>query len=123
MKLNKGVIMKKNIETNWNELWSISNILNDVCHGINIDIEKEIKYKYDEIFLLLKKINSYEVKEGDLEVNFSIELKDAEINILKQCFRVILKEIEDWEFSTRIGVSINEANLIINKLTHSKVSY
>lgn len=33
--------------TNWNELWPIANILNEVCHGIDIgDIKKESRTAY-----------------------------------------------------------------------------
>ncbi|HRD56229.1 MAG TPA: hypothetical protein PLC42_07535 [Parachlamydiaceae bacterium] len=35
-------MIKKIIETKWNELWPIVNILNEVCHGLHIEnFEKE----------------------------------------------------------------------------------
>ncbi len=38
------------IETNWNELWPIVNIMNEVCHGIKIhDMDQAIGYKYEII--------------------------------------------------------------------------
>jgi len=111
--------MRKIIETTWNELWPVVNILNEICHGIKInDFEKQIGFKYDEIFSLLEKIEAYEVKEYEADLKTTLELNDStEMSILKNCFRVVLKHIEEWEFSTRIGVSISEATAIINKLT------
>jgi len=110
--------MKKNIETNWNELWPIGNILNEVCHGINIsNFENEIGFKYESILFLLKKITAYKVKEYESEIKKVIELNDFERDIIQKSFQEVLKEIEEWEFSTRIGISIAEANVIISKLT------
>lgn len=110
--------MKKEIKTKWNDLWPIINILNEVCHGIKInDFETEIGFNYNEIFSLLAKLEAYEVGEDMSEIQIILELNNIETEILKACFNESLKQIEQWEFSTRIGVSISEAQKIKEKLT------
>ncbi|MEI8365658.1 MAG: hypothetical protein WCF65_04485 [Parachlamydiaceae bacterium] len=109
--------MKKIIETNWDELWPIVNILNEICHGIKIEsFEKKIGSDYETIYILLKKISSYEVEETDSHFPIKIELSDFEKEIIIRSFRESLKQIEEWEYSTRIGISSTEANRIIEKL-------
>lgn len=103
-------------KTKWNDLWPIVNILNEICNGVQI--EQAIGFKYEEIMDLLRKISSYEVEEGNLENAQIIELSDNEIEIIKKSFNEILKHIEEWEFSTRIGVSIQEARDLKEKLVN-----
>lgn len=106
-------------QTKWNDLWPIVNILNEICNGVQIkDLKKAIGFKYEEIMDLLRKISSYEVEEGNSENTQIIELSDNEIEIIKKCFDEILKYIEEWEFSTRIGVSIQEARDLKEKLVN-----
>jgi uncharacterized protein YqgV (UPF0045/DUF77 family) len=110
--------MEKTIETKWNELWPIVNILNEVCHGIDInDFENEIGFKYEVIFALLRKIAAYEMEEDKSEIKTTIELNDVEVDVIIKCCNEVLKQIEEWEFSTRIGVSIKEASKIKERLT------
>jgi hypothetical protein len=111
--------MRKTKETNWNNLWPIANILNEVCNGIHInDVERKIGFKYENIHSLLRKISNYKAKEEDSENIEIIELDENEIKIINRCFDEVLKQIEEWEFSTRIGISIKEAIEIKNKLTN-----
>lgn len=110
--------MKKKIETNWNELWPIVNIINEVCHGIETNnIENEFGFKYEEIFAFLRKLVAYEMEEDKSEIQINIEFTDREIEIILMCFNAVLKQIEEWEFSTRIGISVKEAIKIKEKLT------
>lgn len=111
--------MGKFIKTKWNELWPIVNILNEVCNGFYIrDVKKEVGFTYEPILALLKKLSAYDVKEYEAENTIIIELNDYEINIIKNCFPVVAKELDEWEFPIRVGVPIEEVNTIIDKLIH-----
>ena len=92
----------------WNELWPLVNILNEVCHGIKIDIPSKINSSYEKVYELLKKITIYEVNEYEADIKKEITFKDEEILILKQCLHEVTIQIEEWEFQTRIGVSLDE---------------
>ena len=108
--------MEKIIETCWNELWPLINVLNEICHGINIsNLEQVVGFKYDTILALLTKLETYDVKEIDSDNKTILKLDESEKEIIKNCFRIIFKEIEEWEFSTRIGISTHEANALKNK--------
>jgi len=106
----------KTIETTWDDFFFIVSILNEVCHGIDInDFEKEVGYTYDEIYALLKKINSF--KEQDEKQPIFIPLSSREIDIIKAAYKEVLKQIEEWEFQTRVGVTIPEVDQVVKKLS------
>lgn len=112
------LIIENVLETNWDELWPIVNVLNEVSQGLYIDdIEQEVGFKSEQILLLMHRITPYRANESELESPFVISLNSDEKNIIKNCFQVVLKEIEEWEFSTRIGILINEAKKIVDKIT------
>lgn len=92
----------------WSELWPVVNILNEVCHGIKINIQSKIGSSYEEVYKLLKKITPYEVNEYEADEKKEISFKDEEIRILKRCLLEVAEEIEEWEFQTRIGVTLDE---------------
>lgn len=96
------------LELSWNELWPLINILNEVCHGIKIDIQSKIGSSYEEVFDLLEKIELYEVNEYEADIKKEIEFSDKEILILKRCLHEVPLEIEEWEFPIRIGVTLEE---------------
>jgi len=109
--------MEKTFETNWNELWPIINVLNEVCHGVNINnFEKEVGYKYEEIHSLLRKVNSYETKDEELKIHILLKLNDYEIMIIERSFDEVFKQIDEWEFQARIGISVQEAIKIKDKI-------
>ncbi|MBS0607617.1 MAG: hypothetical protein JSR57_11760 [Verrucomicrobia bacterium] len=109
--------MEKIVEIKWDEIWPISNILNEVCHGINInDFKNEIGFKYEEIVDLLHKLNKLEPKNTDYNSLIIFKLNDSEQKILLNSFKEVLRQIDEWEFQTRSGVTIQEANDIINKV-------
>lgn len=43
-------------------------------------------------------------------------LSDAELAFLKNSFEEVFRQIDEWEFQTRIGVSVQEAQRIKEKL-------
>lgn len=98
----------KKLEISWNELWPLVNILNEICHGIKIDIQSKIGFSYEEVYALLKKITIYEVNEYEADIKKEIMFREEEILILKRCLHEVAMEIEEWEFQTRIGVTLDE---------------
>jgi hypothetical protein len=109
--------MRKYIQTKWDELWPIINVLNEVCHGLHIDIEKEVGYKYEVILPLLDKIGSYEEKK--YENTILIELNETELDIIEKCFPIVIEDLGEWEFPIRVGMPIEEALEIKNKIIES----
>lgn len=105
--------MEKIIEIKWDELWAMMNILNEVCNGIQIyDLEKKLGFNRTSIKDLMNKIAVFKIYKDEPEEKISFVLNDFEINVIKICFKEVLKEIEEWEFQTRIGVTIEEAKAI-----------
>ena len=98
----------KKLEMSWNELWPLVNILNEVCHGIKIDIQSKIGSSYEKVYTLLKKITTHEVNEYESDIKKRITFQDEEILILKRCLHEVAQVIEEWEFQTRIGVTLDE---------------
>ena len=98
----------KTIYLSWDNLWPLVNVLNEVCHGIYVDIEKSTGYRYEKIYKLLEKLNSFEVDELTSCETSAIEFSNKEIAILIACLNVVAIEIEEWEFQTRIGVTLDE---------------
>ncbi len=105
-------IIVNNIKFDSNELWPLLNILNEICYGINIpDFENSIGVKKQKIVDFMDRI-SKEDEKNDVVLN----LNDEELIFLQNSFKEIFKQIDEWEFQTRIGISIQEANKIKHKL-------
>ncbi len=107
----------KTLEINWAHLWPIVNILNEVCHGVHIEsFESTIGYKYDSVLMLLDKLAVHEKSDDESDVSMKIDLSNKEIDIIKNSYREVLKQIEEWEFQTRIGVTKAAIDKVILKL-------
>ena len=101
----------KIIKLSSNEVWPLLNILNEVCHGILIDnFEKIIGAKKEDVVVLMDRIANEEKEETILNLN------KLELDILKKSFLEVFKQIDEWEFQTRIGISRNEAIKIKEKI-------
>lgn len=98
----------KKLELSWDELWPFVNILNEVCHGLKIEILSKIDHSYEEVYALLEKLSSHECAEDEEDVKKEITFSDNEIHILKRSLHEVALEIEEWEFQTRIGVTLDE---------------
>jgi len=99
---------KKNIKLTSNEIWPLINILNELCYGISVnDFQENIGATKESVIQLMNKISQHESK-----TKISIDLSAFEICILKHVFEEVFKQIEDWEFQTRIGISKEEAQKI-----------
>lgn len=105
---------KKIVRLDSNEVWPLLNVLNDVCYGIHIhDFENIIGSKKEIVIDLMDKISIEENKEEAI-----LNLNDSELNILKKSFEEVFRQIDAWEFETRIGISIQEAIKIKDKITN-----
>lgn len=94
------------------EIWPLLNILNEVCNGLHIkNFEKTIGEKKEFVVHLMNKISKEENKE-DIVLN----INNSELLVLKKTFEEVFKQIDDWEFQTRIGISTQEATKINNKI-------
>ncbi len=92
------------------EVWLLINILHEVCYGIPVpDFEKIIGEKRSVIDFMNRIIAS-EGKTHDF--TFSV----SELHKLRSSFQEVCKEIDDWEFPIRIGISKEEAIKILDKI-------
>ena len=82
----------------------IINILGEICWGFQVDnFEKKIGAKKAIVENLLEKLLNEE-KAGVVE----IYLDNSEVSIIRKAFNEVEKEIEEWEFQTRIGAPLNK---------------
>ncbi len=103
---------KTQIQLRSDEFWPLLNIINEVCHGIRIDnFENVIGAKKQTVVDFL---NSIEDEEEEKEV--LLNLSDSELIFLKNSFEEVFRQIDEWEFQTRIGISITDARKIQAKL-------
>ncbi len=108
----KITMENKVIELNENEFLSTLNILNEVCHGINVsNFEKSIGEKKEVVVAFMDKISNEEGKD-----NIILNLNNSELSVLKNSINEVFKQIDEWEFETRIGISIQEMKTILEKL-------
>jgi hypothetical protein len=84
----------------------LTNILNEVLCGFHVDHESVLGVNRNRLEELFKKARARDREEPiDLRV-FSSE----EAQMLLKCSQLCMKELEGWEFDTRLGVSREEAN-------------
>lgn len=113
----KSKMNSKKITTTWNGLWPLCNILGQVNSALYIEnFEDTIGCQDKEVDQLIRKINKHEVRESKAHKSISISLNDHEIKIIQNCLKKVLKEIDEWEFQTLIGVSKEEIKKIMSKL-------
>ena len=102
----------KQLNLTSNDFWPLLNILNEVCHGIKINnFENAIGTEKQNVVNFMDNIAKEEKKNEIL-----LTLNDSELNFLKNSFEEVFKQIEEWEFQTRIGISTQEARKIQGKL-------
>ena len=104
---------KKTIKLLQNEFLPLVNILNEVCHGLYVqNFENTIGAQQKTVVALMDKI-----LDEKREKEITLALDHYELNFLQKSFEEVFRQIEEWEFQTRIGITIEEANAIKNKLT------
>ncbi len=100
------------IKLSFDDFFSLLNIINEVCHGINVRNFKEtIGDERKTVVDFLDKISN---KDQNNEIIICVS--DFEQQFLKKSFERVLREIEEWEFQTRIGVDRSEARAIMEKI-------
>ena len=109
--------MSKKIETNWDELWPIINVLNEVRFGINLDPHKENIVNYAGIPKLIEKLAAHELLEENSKKTFGLDFNKIEILMIISCFDAVLNKIEEWEFHSRIGIYTSDALMIKEKFS------
>ncbi|NGX30564.1 MAG: hypothetical protein KR126chlam4_01404 [Candidatus Anoxychlamydiales bacterium] len=117
-----------------------------MCHGISIEVKNEIGFNYDSILALLKRLLNYqnikpkskilalltkllgfhvkekkvnEKKEGSKTI---VQFSNSEIEIIKKATNQVLKNIDEYQFQTRIGISIEEAKKIVKIFTTTEIT-
>ena len=94
------------------EVWPLLNILNEICHGISVkNFEQTIGVNKNVVIFLMDRISQHKNKTSYLTLN------EKELNIIENCFNEVFRQIEEWEFQTRIGISVQEAIRIKNRTT------
>jgi len=77
-------------------------VLGEICCGFQIEkFEEKIEARKEIVEALLGRLIREE-KSGIIETY----LNDSEIKLIKMALKEVEKEIEEWEFQTRIGVSL-----------------
>ncbi|WP_058189826.1 hypothetical protein [Terracidiphilus gabretensis] len=87
------------------------NVLNEVLHGFSNDFSA-IGTTRDDVRGLFEKLKSLD-KPGE---DGAWELSADEAGVLSRCTAVCLKEIDEDEFFTRVGVSSDVARQFIESL-------
>jgi len=107
--------MKNTFKLSNDELWSLLNVLNEACNGLNIvDFEHVIGVKKQIVIEFIDKLT----KEED-NAEAVLLLNATESEFLKNIFKEVFKQIDEWEFQTRIGVSKQEINKIKDELNET----
>jgi hypothetical protein len=87
---------------------AIINLLGEVCWGFKVDnFENTIGAKQEIVESLLERL----LKEEKLGI-IETFLNESELAIIRRALHAVEKEIEEWEFQTRIGVSLEEVKAL-----------
>ena len=108
------------IELTEDEFFALKNIINEACFGIRIDNYENIFGKNEQIVISFSENISNKILNGNLLV-----LSETELQILVKSITEVFRQIDDWKFQTRIGISKNEAMKIKTKVEeeYSKLPY
>ena len=79
-------------------------ILGEVCWGLRVDdFEKKMGVTKEKAIFLLEKLLDKEQKKI-----YETKLEDSEVQIIHNALSIVEKEIDEWEFFTRIGATLAE---------------
>lgn len=100
------------------ELATMSNSLNAVCYGLRVAgfkakmgaNRREAERTLDEILRVYDKMQEKALTEA------SVRFSDRELGMIIGALQEVCREIEDWEFHTRIGAELGEAEEILVEL-------
>jgi hypothetical protein len=106
------IIRKTTTILSSNELICLLNILSEIYHGIYVhNFENVIGVQRKVVVDWMNKISEKEKEEEIILI-----LDDFELNFLQKSFEEVFRQIEEWEFQTRIGITMQEANMIREKI-------
>ncbi len=104
-----------NIKLESQEVWPLTNVLNEVCHGLRVrDFERTIGASQQTVSSLLDRIMECENDNG-----IDIDLSELEIKIIKLSIIEVFRQIDDWEFKIRVGVQREKIAQIGKKIADS----
>jgi hypothetical protein len=81
------------------------NLLNEVVHGLPVDFEADLKVEKEEAVRLFQKLDNCSTAENKTERLLST----ADARLLLNCANRCLREFDESEFETRLGVSLADA--------------
>ncbi|MES2198848.1 MAG: hypothetical protein V4489_01590 [Chlamydiota bacterium] len=97
-------MQNKTFEINLEKDRPIINILGEICWGFQVDnFEKKIGVKKETVEILLEKL-----LKSEREETLIIYINFTEVEIIKKAIIEVVREIEQWEFHARIGISMEE---------------
>lgn len=86
----------------------VINLLGEICWGIQItSFEEKVGARKEVAEALLNRLINEE-KNGNVDVFVTF----SEMEIIRKSLEIVGKEIEEWEFQTRIGVTLEEVKNI-----------
>jgi len=106
--------MKKN-KINIKNNRCIINVLGELCWGVYVDnFEKKIGNKKEVVEEFLERLLKAE-REGIAEIC----INNSESELIRRAFDEVFRQIDEWEFQTRMGISIEEAIEVEKKIEHA----
>jgi hypothetical protein len=100
------------------ELATMHQALNEVCHGLRVvDFEAKMGSEKSETWPILKNIGRIykEMKKlGDQDVEMSLSRR--QLRAIIGAFEEVCREIDDIEFSTRMGAERGEVDQILEEI-------
>ncbi len=88
-------------------------LLNEICYGIHIKNFEEVFGEEHLVIDLMERVLQEKGKDSTFIFN------GCELKIIQNSFEEVFKEIEDWEFQTRIGILREEALEILHKVIYN----
>ena len=90
----------------------VVNILNEVCNGLYItNFTDKIGASEDFARSLLHKYSDQYKKNEQIQIS-----NDLEFKVILNSFKEVFKNIDDWEFDARVGITLKDAQDLLNKI-------
>ena len=101
------------IQFSGHELLALNNALSEVCHGLKIlEFKTQIgvsRERTEKLLGFVHEMSENVTRDRTKVVEKKLELSKDDLIILENSLAEVLEVIEEWEFQTRIGVEIKEA--------------
>jgi hypothetical protein len=93
----------------------LTNVLNEVLYGLPVGCERILETTRDQLLGLFEKLTSA-CRQGGLEY---ASLSVDEMKCLLKCSKLCLEKIDEDEFGTRLGESVEAASAVNHELVRS----